>query len=149
MLTQADVGDHLGLSQQQTSAWLSRLGLTVDAGLDAIRIAYIEALRRAAAAQAPSEDREGLLRARRQLAEIEVLRAAGVLVEAAGVVRPIEEILGQVKSGIEVIADRKAAVLAAETNVAKVHRILSDEFRAVFTECSRRCEALAAELAKK
>lgn len=84
-MSQQEIGDHLGLSQQQVSAWLARLGLTVEAGLDAIRLAYIEALRAAAAGQAPSEERENYLRIRRQRAEFEYLRETGKLVSAEGV----------------------------------------------------------------
>lgn len=80
-----------------------------------------------------------------QQAELEYLRAIGQLVPAADVDREMSEVLTQLKSNVFGIADRKAQILSAEADPARVIKILTEEFRTVFDECSRRFAADAAE----
>lgn len=84
-----------------------------------------------------------------QQAELEYLKAIGRLVSAADIEREMSELLNQVKSNVFRIADRKAQILSAETDPGRVHRILDEEFRNVFDECSRRFAVDAAEGAEE
>lgn len=77
-------------------------------------------------------------------AEIEYLKEIGTLVAAAEVAGAIAVIIGEGMSKLDRIADRKAQILAAETDPNRVHRILRDETNAVRDECSRQLAALAA-----
>lgn len=74
------------------------------------------------------------------LAELEYLEKVGTLISAADVEREMGEILLQLKNNVFRIADRKAQILAAETDPARIHRLLSEEFRLVFHELSARFE---------
>lgn len=70
-------------------------------------------------------------------AEVSYLQTIGRLVEAAAVQREVAEIFIQLKTSVMRIPERKAQILAAETDPARVHRILSEELRSVLDECSR------------
>ena len=70
-------------------------------------------------------------------AELDYLKTIGRLVDAAAVRHELMEVLNQLKTSALRIPDRKAQALAAETDPARVNRILSDELRSVFDECSR------------
>ena len=54
------------------------------------------------------------------------------------------EIFTQLRSAVFHIPDRKAQALAGETDPVRVHRLLTDELRAVFDEFSRRLSEAAA-----
>jgi hypothetical protein len=93
----------------------------------------------------PSSDPHGFYEARARTeifkakqAELDYLEAVGLLVSSKDVEKEIAEIFGTLKNNVLRIADRKAQILAAETDPIRVHRLLSDEFRMVFDECSRR-----------
>ncbi len=79
-----------------------------------------------------------------ETARLDHLERLGLLVSTAAVEQEMVEIFGQIKAGVLRIADRKAQILAAESDPARVHRILMDEFRTTFDECSRRFAAIAA-----
>jgi hypothetical protein len=70
-------------------------------------------------------------------AELAYLQTIGKLVDVAAVRSQLMEALGQLKTSAMRIPDRKAQMLAAETDPARVNRILSEELRSVFDECSR------------
>ena len=82
--------------------------------------------------------REGFLA---KEAELRYLELIGRLVSSEEVEREVAEIFGQLKSNVFLIADRKAQILAAESDPVRVHRLLSDEFRTVFDEFSGRLAA--------
>lgn len=130
-LTQQQIADHLGLSQQQVSAWLERLDLTVEAGLDRIRLAYIEALRAAAAAQTPSEEREAMFRARRGLAELKLGREKGALVEAEGVRRAATVTARTVRDSILDIHFRLDPMLAGISSPHERSKLWDRELRLI------------------
>jgi len=73
-----------------------------------------------------------------ETAKLDHLERLGLLVSSVAVEQEIGEIFGEVKSNVFRIADRRAQVLAAETDPVRVHRLLSDEFRMVFDELSHR-----------
>lgn len=75
---------------------------------------------------------------RGELLTLDKLERLGVLVSAEEVEHELGEILGQLKTNMTRIADAKAQILAAETDPTRVHRVLSEEIRKVFDECSRR-----------
>jgi len=85
--------------------------------------------------------REGFLA---KQAELDYLEKIGVLVATAEVQREMSEIFTQLKSNVFRISDRKAQILAAEADPARVHRLLSEEFRTVFDEFSNRLSGDAA-----
>jgi len=97
----------------------------------------------------PAEPNEYLVaRAKREgylaeTAKLDHLERLGLLVSSAEVEQEIAEIFGEVKSNVFRIADRRAQVLAVEADPVRVHRLLSDEFRMVFDELSRRFAAYA------
>lgn len=100
-------------------------------------------------AVAPTDQGDYLAaRARREksladMAHLDHLERLGLLVATADVEEEMAEIFGQIKTSILRIADRKAQILAAESDPARVHRILNDEFRTAFDELSSRFAALA------
>jgi hypothetical protein len=89
-------------------------------------------------------DNDSYLKARAQKewfaaknAQLDYLKNIGRLVDASAVRRELADVLSQVKTSALRIPDRKAQILAAETDPARVNRILTDEIRSVFDECSR------------
>lgn len=84
-----------------------------------------------------------------QQAELEYLKAIGQLVSAADIEREMSEVLNLVKSNVFRISDRKAQILSAEADPTRVHKILNEEFRTVFDECSRRFAVDAPEGAEE
>lgn len=84
--------------------------------------------------------REGYLA---ESARLDHLERLGLLVSTAEVEREMAEIFGQIKASVMRIADRKAQILAAESDPVRVHRILTDEFRTAFDECSRRFASIS------
>lgn len=108
MLTQRAIADHLDMSQQATSQWLGRLDIDwKTASIDAIRIAYIRALREQAAGRAASGDldlaaeRAGLAKAQRERIE---MQNAVTRKELAPVIL-IEEVLANAGSKVAGILD--------------------------------------------
>jgi hypothetical protein len=71
------------------------------------------------------------------IAELEYLERVGTLVSAADVEREISEIFTLLKSNIFRIVDRKAQLLATESDPARIERLLRAELTLVFDECSR------------
>lgn len=81
-------------------------------------------------------------KARREAAEAEIseLKAAelrGELVRKVAVEREVASRLVALRESLEVLADRLAAVLAAETDQQAVRRMLRDEHRAALASFSR------------
>lgn len=105
------------------------------------------------AAQAPSSkagENDSYLKARTvkeqfaaKQAELEYLKAVGSLVDASAVGKALTQVLTQLKTSVMRISERKAQLLATETDPQRVHRILNEEFRSVFDECSRHYADLA------
>ena len=78
MLKQADIAEHLDMSQQSVSEWMIRLSINWrDSSLDEIRVLYIRELREQAAGRAASgdldlaEERAGLARAQKERIEMQ------------------------------------------------------------------------------
>ena len=71
------------------------------------------------------------------IAELEYLERVGTLVSAAAVEREITEIFTLLKSNVYRIVDRKAQLLATESDPARIERLLRAELTLVFDECSR------------
>ena len=70
-------------------------------------------------------------------AHLDYLKIVGKLVEAAAVRREVGEALAQLKTSLLRIPERTAQLLAAESDPARITRILGDELRMVLDECSR------------
>jgi hypothetical protein len=70
-------------------------------------------------------------------AQLDYLKTIGKLVEAAAVRREVGEALAQLKTSLLRIPERTAQLLAAESDPARITRILGDELRIVLDECSR------------
>ena len=70
-------------------------------------------------------------------AQVEYLKTIGKLVSADAVAVEITDLLNQLKVNALRLPERLAQSLAAETDPARVNRILSDALRSVFDECSR------------
>jgi hypothetical protein len=103
------------------------------------------------APQATDRDPHGFYEARARTehfkakqAELDYLQAIDKLVSAAAVEKEMAEIFGTLKNNVLRVADRKAQILAAESDPVRVHRLLTVEFEAVFNELSRRFESEAA-----
>ena len=144
-LTQDMVAEHLGLSQQQASQWLARLGLDLSAGLDAIRLAYIEQLRAAAAGQGPSVERDGYYRVRRLVAEHKLAVMRGELVPADGV-RQEARRTGRVCR--DLLLDLAERVGPRLVNIRSAHestKILEEEMRSAIKTIAAKVDAIAAE----
>jgi DNA-binding transcriptional ArsR family regulator len=136
-LTQQQIAEHLGLSQPSVSGWLAKLGLTVDAGLDTIRLAYVEALRAAGAARTGTEERDTYFRARRQLAELRVARERGEPFQAAAVRQRAFRCARTGRDGAMAIQYRLGPLLAAETDPAKRAEMWDRELRQLCEELAR------------
>lgn len=96
------------------------------------------------AATQKQSDNESYLQARAvkeqfaaKSAQVAYLQTIGKLVEATAVYREMQEILIQLKSRIRASHESLAQKLAAESDPARITRILDDESRRVFDECSR------------
>jgi hypothetical protein len=85
--------------------------------------------------------REGFLA---KQAELDYLEQVGLLVPSADVEREFSEIFGQLKSSVMRIPDSAAQALAAETDPARINRLLSDSLRKTLDEFSRRLTDAAA-----
>jgi hypothetical protein len=70
-------------------------------------------------------------------AQVEYLKTIGKLVSADAIAVEITDLLNQLKVNALRLPERLAQSLAAETDPARVNRILSDALRSVFDECSR------------
>lgn len=133
MLKQEDIAAHLDLSQGQASVWLSRLGLDLEAGLDAIRIGYIRALRKSAA-QHVTPEREALDRARREIAELRLAREKGELVDAKAVRRRAFTLGRAARDAVMNLRFRLDPLLANEHDAVKRAEIWDRETRAICSE---------------
>lgn len=80
--------------------------------------------------------REAQLRG--EILELDKLERIEELLPRSVVSKMFSEIFSELKSAVSRIPDRKAQALAGEVDPARVHRILSDEIRAVFDDYSRR-----------
>ncbi len=141
-LTQQEIAEHLGLSQQQVSAWLARLALDVDAGLDAIRLAYIEALRTAAAGGGSNPEKDGYVRARRHLAELQLQRERALVCDVAAVGAVARETHRDLRNDLLALPDRLAVVLDP-ASPARAHKLLNAAIRKLLDEHVRRLGASA------
>jgi len=70
-------------------------------------------------------------------AQVEYLKTIGKLVSADAIAVEITDLLNQLKVNALRLPERLAQSLAAETDPARVNRILGDALRSVFDECSR------------
>lgn len=72
-----------------------------------------------------------------KMAQIEYEKMIGDLTPTVDVKKAASEIGTNIKAGLELFADKLSPVLAAETDINKVHKILNDEVRKLLTNFSR------------
>ncbi len=72
-----------------------------------------------------------------KLARLEFEQKAAILIDAEAVKKEAFRIGKTIRDRIEAIPDRVAAIVAAENDVKKVHKILSTEFRGVLEELAK------------
>ena len=141
MLNQQEIADHLDLSQPTTSQWLERLGIDwKTSSLDAIRIAYIRALREQAAGRAAAGDLD-LATERARLAREQADKVAMQNGVARGELAPvilIEEVLTKA-------AGRAAAIFDAIPGMVRrrVPRLTTEELDLIAAEIARARNAVA------
>lgn len=70
-------------------------------------------------------------------AELDYLAKIGALVSVAEVEREVEEIFASVKGNMFRMIPKKSAILAAETDPARIERLLTDALTQAFNESSR------------
>ena len=70
-------------------------------------------------------------------AQLEYERKVGMLTPTEDVKKAAQEIGTNIRNTLENFADKLAPIMAAETNIDKCHKIISDEIRAVLTNLSR------------
>ena len=70
-------------------------------------------------------------------AQLEYEEKVKILTPTADVKKAAIEIGSNIRSTLENFADKLAPLMAAETNIDKCHKIISDEVRAVLTNLSR------------
>lgn len=70
-------------------------------------------------------------------AQLEYEEKVGVLTPTADVRKAALEIGSNIRSTLENFADKLSPLMAAETNIDKCHKIISDEIRNVLTNLSR------------
>jgi hypothetical protein len=70
-------------------------------------------------------------------AQLEYEEKVKILTPTADVRKAAIEIGSNIRSTLENFADKLAPLMAAETNIDKCHKIISDEIRAVLTNLSR------------
>lgn len=70
-------------------------------------------------------------------AQLEYERKVGMLTPTEDVKKAAQEIGSNIRNTLENFADKLAPIMAAETNIDKCHKIISDEIRAVLTNLSR------------
>ncbi len=104
---------------------------TSEAAMPADANAYLEA-----------KTREMRARAARQ--ELETRKRAGELLERKSVERAAFTLARQTQEAVIAVADRLASVLAAESDAAKAHELLSDELRGVMNDMAKQAEELFA-----
>ncbi len=92
---------------------------------------------RIAATGPVSEQRARLLRAQADRAELEARQRAGELVLARDVEREVGGAMRTLRDRVLVVPDRCAAILAAETQTAGVHALLSAELRGALEATAR------------
>jgi len=140
-LTQREVAEHLSLSQPSVSDWLTRLGLTLDAGLDAIRLAYIQALRASASTQTPSAERDAFFRTRRELAELKLARERSTLIDAEATKKRALQVGRRGRDAVLHIRFRLDPLLAGEPDPARRAELWDCELRQICDEIARGVEA--------
>lgn len=70
-------------------------------------------------------------------AQIEYEKRVGLLTPTEDVRKAAKEIGTNIRNALENFADKLAPIMAAETNIDKCHKIISDEIRSVLTNLSR------------
>jgi hypothetical protein len=151
LMSQAAWAKKHGFSRQYANE-LIRKGIVrlVNGQIDAIEAdAAVEAIREPARATRRSEEDGGSLSTlllksrikteveRGKLLEIRARAESGKLIAADEVKIAAFRRARIVRDGMLNLPDRVAAVLAAETDVAKVHEVLSKEIRLILEEISR------------
>jgi hypothetical protein len=151
LMSQAAWAKKHGFSRQYANE-LIRKGIVrlVNGQIDAIEAdAAVEAIREPARATRRSEEDGGSLSTlllksrikteveRGKLLEIRARAESGKLIAADEVKIAAFRRARIVRDGMLNLPDRLAAVLAAETDVAKVHEVLSKEIRLILEEISR------------
>ena len=72
-----------------------------------------------------------------KLARLEFLEKSGQLIDAEQVKKEAFRMGRTIRDRVEAIPDRIAAIVAAETNVKKVHKLLAAEFRGVLEDLAK------------
>jgi DNA-binding transcriptional ArsR family regulator len=128
------VAEHLGLSRQAASHHLRALGLTLDHGLDQIRLAYLEHLRQQAAMTA-SPARERLLRLKTLREEIRLKIDEGRTIDLA----VAEEHYGSfVDAAVQRLLRVPTRVLDQFPNLPSVYTLVEAEIAGALSELSGR-----------
>lgn len=70
-------------------------------------------------------------------AQLEYERKVGMLTPTEDVKKAAQEIGSNIRNTLENFADKLAPIMAAENNIDKCHKIISDEIRSVLTNLSR------------
>lgn len=72
-----------------------------------------------------------------KMAQIEYEKMIGELTPTADVKKAVSEIGTNIRTALELFADKLSPVMAAETDINKVHKILNDEIRKLLSNLSR------------
>jgi phage terminase Nu1 subunit (DNA packaging protein) len=72
-----------------------------------------------------------------KLARLEFLEKSGQLIDSEAVKKEAFRMGRTIRDRVEAIPDRIAAIVAAETNVKKVHKLLAAEFRGVLEDLAK------------
>ena len=156
-LNQAEYARYRGVARKTVTEYKHR-GLLVlnengkvdvaasDANLDAVLDEVVGGDRTnpAVGANAYMEAKTREMRARAARQELETRRRAGELLDRKAVERAAFTLARQTQEAVIAVADRLASVLAAESDAAKVHEMLSDELRSVMNDMARQAEELFA-----
>lgn len=142
-LTQAEVGAHLGLAQPRVGQVLAELGLTLEDGLERIRLAYIERLRGEVSGR---QQRDALLHVRRLQAELSLRVRCGELIEAREAERAIWDLVRGFRNSLLALVDRIGPLL--ETAPAGQRgRLAQEAIERELREHSERLLAYAEQIA--
>jgi len=145
MLTQIQVGQHLDLSQPAVSGLLDKLKIGLDAGLDAIRIAYIRHLRASAAGWGAPADKDRYWIAKANGAELDFHERVRNVVPLSEVRQANTLVAARVRSAFQALPDRIAPLVGPETDPARVHAILAGEVHGCLDELAYGLRTLAAD----
>ncbi|WP_299077873.1 hypothetical protein [uncultured Paraglaciecola sp.] len=73
------------------------------------------------------KDRDRIERAKAEMAELDLAERVGELVRADAVADQDSRMARELRDGLQTIPDRVAAILAAESDTSKCHRVLANE----------------------